>query len=339
MKRIILYILAIIATTFFAIIVFVFAASRAVPEGAEEVIEQVMSEELPNQILGDSGRVESNGVELWYESIQPAGNAKGTILLIMGLGGNAVEWPLYFIQPLVDSGYQVIRFDNRGTGLSTWVDEAFTMRDMADDALTVMDGLDVASAHVLGLSMGGMIAQLMAIENPERVQTLISFMSSGYMDDPDLPSISQSDFITFVATGIRHGIIRTERNVLRATIAMRKIMATELSEKRMRTLAEQGLFNLRYRKGFNPNAFILQTQAIRNAGSRYEGLSKLEVPTLVIHGKADPLIPVEHGIKTAEVTPNAELLLIEDMGHDVGPEQTVQIHKAVLEMIGRERRF
>ncbi|CAN5278314.1 alpha/beta hydrolase [soil metagenome] len=335
MKKVLLTVFVVLLTILLSAIVFILAASYPVPEGAEEIMEEVFASELPNQILGDTGYAVSNGVNIWYENISPAGVPKGTILLIMGLGGNALEWPLFFTRPLVEAGYQVIRFDNRSSGLSTWPEEDFSLNNMAEDAMAVMDALEIEKAHILGMSMGGMIGQIMAIEYPERVETLISFMSSGHTDDPELPTVSRATYLSIMATGIRHGIHRTEKNIVRTTVSVRSVLSPDLSEQRIRALAEQSLYNQRYRKGFNTKAFIQHTRAIRNAGPRYEGLKNLETPTLVIHGKEDPLIPVEHGIKTAQVIPNAELLLLEGMGHDVSSEHAPLIHDVILNFLNQ----
>ncbi len=332
-KKILKILLAILVAIFFSCLIFVFVASNPVPEKAEEIIRDVFSKEIPQQILGDTAMAASGELDIWYESINPKGTSKGTILLIMGLGGNAIEWPQYFVQPLVDAGYQVIRFDNRSTGLSSWVDEEFSLEDMALDAFAVMDAAGVQAAHVMGISMGGMVAQLMAIEHPERLQSLISMMASGYTDDPELESISRSKFLALIATGIRHGIFKNEKNIVRTTVSVRSIMVPELSEERIRALAEQSLFNQRFRRGFNPDAFMQQTKAVLSSGSRLEKLKTLKVPTLVIHGREDPLIPMSHGIKTAAVIPNAELVIIDGMGHDVSPEHMKQVHDAIFDFL------
>jgi pimeloyl-ACP methyl ester carboxylesterase len=321
----------------FSSILLIFIAAKPVPEGAEEIIDKVFSTDLPEQITGETGIVESAGLNIWYESIKPKSRSKGTILLIMGLGGNALEWPLYFTRPLVDSGYHVIRFDNRSTGLSTWTDNDFTLRDLTGDAIALMNALEIDKAHIIGMSMGGMIGQMMAIEHPERVHSLISFMSSGFIEDPELPSLSRSAFISLIATGIRNGIPRTERNIIKTTIGVRNVLTPELSVKRMQTLAEQSLYNQRFRKGFNPEAFVQQTIAVKNSGSRYEGLKNLMIPTIVIHGKEDPLIPVEHAIKTASIIPKSELLLLDGMGHDLSPEHAPLVHEAVMNLIRKIR--
>jgi pimeloyl-ACP methyl ester carboxylesterase len=113
----------------------------------------------------------------------------------MGIANDALAWPEHFIQPLVDSGFQVIRYDHRGTGLSDWIDRwdrdnPYSLGDMANDAIAVLNKLKINKAHVIGVSMGGMIAQTMAINHPERIMSLASLMSSGYIEDPNLEGIS-----------------------------------------------------------------------------------------------------------------------------------------------------
>lgn len=333
MKKFIFFTLTGILIIAVSLFMLILATSYPVPEKAEEIIDEVLSSPLPDQIIGDTGTVNANGISIWYESISPSGKAKGTILLIMGLGGNAIEWPLYFIQPLVDAGYHVVRFDNRSTGLSTWTNKRFSIGDMLNDTMALMDALKINQANILGMSMGGIIGQLMAIEHPERVRTLISFMSSGHINDPELPSVSRITYLSLITTGIRHGVPRTEENIVKTTISVRSVLSPELSRQRMKALAEQSLFNQRFRKGFNPQAFILHTKAVRASGSRYSGLQNLKIPVLVIHGKQDPLIHVEHAIKTAQIIPNAELLLLEGMGHDVSPEHTPIMHEAILNFL------
>lgn len=335
MNRFLLHFLAVLAAIFFTLVIFIISFAETLPAGSKEIIDEVMVSDIPNQIWGDSGRVASDGVEIWYESINPESEPKGTILLVMGLGGNAIEWPQYFISPLVEAGYRVVRFDNRGTGYSSWGDDEITIEDMTDDALAVMDGLAIESAHLIGMSMGGMIAQLIALNYPERVTTLTSLMSTGYTDDPQIPRISNSFVLSFVTTIIRYGIIRSERNMLKTTICVRKVNAVNLSDKRIRVLAEQSLFNQRENRAFNVTTFISQYEAISNAGNRYDRLKDLDIPTLVIHGKQDPLIPVGHGVKTAEVIPNADLILIEHMGHDIGPDHMEQMHNGIVDFLSK----
>jgi len=334
MKKMLLAFLAITSALFFTMVIMVFAIAGPVPDGAENIIDEVLSRKLPEQIHGDTGRVvASDGLLLWYETITPSSEPKGTVLLIMGLGGNALEWPLYFVNPIVEAGYQVIRFDNRGTGLSSYGGGRYSIKDMAEDALSVLDHLDIDEAHIVGMSMGGMIAQVIAIDYPRRIKSLTLFMTSAYLDDPELPGLDMNKFVKFMATGIRYGVPRSQRSTLRSTISVRNVLAYDLSEKRIKTLVEQSLYNEKYRKGFSAKAFRQQTQALDNLPSRYDALKKLKIPSLVLHGKQDPLIPVQHGLKLAQIIPDAKLVLLEGMGHDVTPEHTKEIHDAMFNLM------
>ena len=134
-----------------------------------------------------SGKVRSNGIELYYESFGKPSNP--AIVLIMGLDAQCVIWSMGFIEPLVKAGYNVVRFDNRDIGLSTWIDDwyrstPYTLEDMAADTVGLLDALQIKKAHIMGASMGGMIAQRVAISYPERVLSLTSIMSSGYVLNP-----------------------------------------------------------------------------------------------------------------------------------------------------------
>jgi len=221
LKKVFLYIMAVIVTLIVTIAVFVFSVASPVPSRTEAILEEVLASGLPDLIMGDTGKVRSNAMEIWYESIMPSKESEGTILLIMGLGGTALEWPEYFVNPLVEAGYHVVRFDNRGTGLSTWTERNFNISDMAKDAVAVLDGLEIKNAHVVGMSMGGMIAQQMAIDFPDRVKTLTSYSSSANVGDSDLPGISSKAMVAMTATAIRYQVITSEKNAIRTVLGIR----------------------------------------------------------------------------------------------------------------------
>ena len=211
LSRIFVHISLILFTLLITLAVFIFSVASPVPDRTEEIMEEVLASGIPDLILGDTGIVKSNAMEIWYESIKPTEEPKGTILLIMGLGGTALEWPNFFVEPLVDAGFHVIRFDNRGTGLSTWTDRDFNISDMATDAVAVLDGLGIDAAHVVGMSMGGMIAQQMAIDNPDRVLTLTSYSSTANVGDSELPDISSKAMVAMTATALRYQLISSEK--------------------------------------------------------------------------------------------------------------------------------
>ena len=126
------------------------------------------------------GTVDANGIKIWYENFGDPESS--TVLLIAGSSGQATGWPMAFITPIVEAGYHVVRFDNRDVGFSTWIDEdgadRFTLEDMADDAIGLLDALNIEKAHLVGASMGGEIAQYMAIKYPDRLLTLTSWMAT-----------------------------------------------------------------------------------------------------------------------------------------------------------------
>jgi len=268
----------------------------------------------------------ANGIEIVYE---PFGDPDAPpMLLIMGLGCQMIDWHEEFCAQLAARGYWVIRFDNRDIGLSTKLDEAgvpnitalmealgrgeavrvpYLLRDMADDAVGLLDALEIESVHVVGLSMGGNIAQTMAIHYPERVSTLTSIMSS--TSEPGLPPPTEEAWalLSDPAPTDRAGYIEHR-------VRHRQVLSGPeypIDETRAREHAGR-----RFDRGLNPAGFARQWAAILASGSRKEALRSVAAPTLVIHGNGDPLVPVECGIDTANSVPGAELLIIEGMGHD-----------------------
>lgn len=262
--------------------------------------------------------VHANGIDLWCETFGDPANP--TILLIMGAGTQAVGWPPEFCTALASRGGHVVRYDARDTGKSTYIvfDEApYTLTDLADDATGLLDALDVDAAHVVGLSLGGMVAQELAIDHADRVHSLTSWMStptitgpvSGFWVRDDLPGARPSVEQAFASllTEPPADDIEASLRVLRAVAgsgtpfdedAHRQLR--RLETERSRDLAASGNHNL----------------AVRRSRDRSDLLASITIPTLVIHGSDDPIVPVEHGIATAKAIPGAELLIIDGMGHD-----------------------
>jgi len=249
------------------------------------------------------------------------------LLLIMGFTAQMVAWEEEFCQQLADRGHFVIRFDNRDCGLSTklhGVDSnsdavimaammetemppvPYTLSDMAADAMQVLDHLNIERAHIMGASMGGMIAQTVAIEHPHRVKTLISVMSQPGELTVGQPTQEAMELIVTPAPSDRDEYIAFAPKW--QLWQSKKYRSDEVSRRN----AIRDFDRSNYPEG-GPR----QMAAIYASGSRAEGLQKLQIPTLVIHGTEDQLITPSGGERTAELIPNSTLLMVEDMGHDL----------------------
>jgi len=276
-------------------------------------------------------QLRSNGLTIEYDSFGDRG--ADPMLLIMGLGTQMIAWSADFCESLAAHGHYVVRFDNRDIGLSTKLEGTrapgrlrylmhhvfhtnlgapYSLQDMASDAAGVLDALDIDAAHVLGASMGGMIAQLLTVGHPERVKSLTSLMSTS--GDPKLPR-AKPELVKHMITG------RPDTSdpavMLDHTVATAKMMGSPAyprSDEEWRELIGASL-----QRSFYPPGFIRQMAAIVADGSRVERLRKINTPTLVIHGREDPLVPVEGGIDTARQIRDSRLEIIEGMGHDIPP--------------------
>lgn len=302
--------------------IYLLMSSPKLPPETDAIIDSVLHSDLSHVISGETGFVASDGLKIWYESVAPVGVPQGVVLLIMAMAGNALDWDPKFVRTFVESGYQVIRYDNRGTGMSDWMEQwtrknPYSIADMAGDAVAVLDALNVQTAHIVGLSMGGMIAQEVAIHDPERVASLTLMMTSGNVADPDLPGLTSRYLLTSFVKGVplfKYRIMGGEKNLIKERIA-KIIMFVGGDDLDIREIAETVLYDLRERRGINLKAIFQHQAAVAISGSRYDGLRSLDIPTLVIHGTADQFIPVEHGKKLAAVIPNAQGLWLEGVGH------------------------
>jgi pimeloyl-ACP methyl ester carboxylesterase len=260
-------------------------------------------------------RASVNGIELAYESF---GSPEGRpLLLIMGLGAQLIHWDDDFCSLLAEQGHHVVRYDNRDAGLSTHLHDkgvptpgassAYLLDDMADDAAGLMDVLGWPAAHVVGASMGGMIAQTLAFRHPERVLTLTSIMST-----PG-PSVAPP---TEAAAAVLYVPPAADRETaLAQALANRLAIGSpgyELDRERFARMAA-----LAYDRCYDPAGTTRQLAAIMASPDRTELLGGVNVPTLVIHGDADPLVPLAGGQATAAAIPGAELVVLPGMGHDL----------------------
>lgn len=268
----------------------------------------------------------ANGIEIAYDTFgDPAAEP---MLLVMGLGSQMLFWHEDFCRMLAERGHYVVRFDNRDIGLSTKFAHAgvpnlmdvisaslqglpvrvpYTLDDMADDAAGLLDALGIPSAHVVGASMGGMIAQTLAIRHPRRVKSLVSIMST--TGDPSLPQAKPEVLMVIMQPPAqdRDGAIERAVNVFRAIGSP----GFPFDEEMVRDRAARS-----FDRCYHPEGQARQLAAIFAHGSRRDALQRLNVPALVIHGDSDPLVPVEGGIDTAAAIPGAELIVVKGMGHD-----------------------
>lgn len=335
MKKVLLILGLIFLLLLIGGMVFLQTALPPLPDQTEQVIEQVIASELP-ALQGEEGYAMNGETRIWYESIPPhTDSSQGTILLIMGISNDALAWPGYFLDSLLERGYHLVRFDNRGTGLTDWEgnwteDNPYTLEDMAQDGVAVLDELDIDKAHVIGVSLGGMIAQALTIQSPNRVLTLTSMLSSGNVMDSELPGMNMELIRDLILAQVKYGIISTESNQIKLQILARSLLQGEAdTELDIKDVARNTLYNLRHRNGFNSQAFQQQSAATMASGSRYEALQQLETPTLIVHGTSDPLIHFAHGKKCYELIPGAQRLWLEGMGHDIPIAFTGKVIEAI----------
>jgi pimeloyl-ACP methyl ester carboxylesterase len=277
----------------------------------------------------------ANGISIYYEE---AGDlADPPLLLIMGLGGQLVAWDDRFVDALVAQGLRVIRFDNRDVGLSTWFDEAgvpdlvavvegkvrppYLLSDMADDAAGLLDSLGLASAHVLGVSMGGMIAQALAISHPAKVRTLTSIMSTTGHPSVGQPSPEAIEILMSTTAANRESAIE-------AAIRAQKVIGSPGFDFDEATARERA--GLASDRAFHPEGVSRHAVAILASPDRTAALRQLSCSTLVVHGEAAPLVDPSGGRATAAAISGAELWMVPGMGHDI----PAQLHGELAKRVG-----
>lgn len=311
------------------------------PHNADEVINEVLAEDLPEMVKGETGFAKSGELDIWYEKLVPDDTIKGSVLLVMGHSSTAMLWPLEFCYTLVDAGYQVIRYDNRDVGMSSWVEDwdrnnPYTLEDMAKDGIAILDTENIEKAHVIGASMGGMIAQRMGISHSDRVLSLTSIMSSGYMMDPEIAPVSTAITMDFIRNGVKHLFIPSERMKMKFFLGVQQILkGADSYDVNPKDAARLMLYELRKRKGINTKAMFSHSAAIETSGSRYSELGSITAPTLAIHGRSDPLVNFAHAEKYVPLIPNCETLYIDEMGHDFPEPHIPEIVSRIVQNFGR----
>ncbi len=323
---------AIVVIAYFAFI----NTAPFLPDDTDAVITEVMNSDLPNLEYGKGKIAKSGDIDIWYEVFNDSDSAKGTILLVMGYSSTAITWTPNFFEKFVDAGYRVIRYDNRGLGRSSWIKDwtpetAYSLEDMAGDAIAILDDMDIEKAHIVGASMGGMIAQSIAIHHANRVASLTSIMSSGYMNDPELTQVPTGFSIGFLKYLLRYGT-EGDINMLKTRIGIRGLLKGSGDYAfDTKSVAQRVYYEIKKRKGYNPTVGDQHGAAIEKSGSRYAQLGTITAPTLLVHGKSDPLVLFEHVEKYAPMIPNATTLFFDGMGHDIPSIHIDEITKAIME--------
>ena len=281
----------------------------------------------------------ANGMKLCFDTF--GATSDPTVLLIMGLGAQMILWDDGFCEKLAARGFHVVRFDNRDIGRSSRVDvpvkldfadlvmkqmkgekieSPYTLRDMAADAIGVLDHLGLKKAHVVGASMGGMIAQEIAINHPDRLLSLTSVMSS--TGRPDLPPPTPEAMAVLLAPPPAS----LDEHIAAFQKTWRVLRAGEFP-------AEDGkdvkIAKLAFSRGLNPMGVARQMLAIFASGDRRPRLANVKTPTLVVHGDVDPLVRVEAGMDTAKTIPGAKLAIVKRMGHALPEELWPEIVDAI----------
>lgn len=274
--------------------------------------------------MGRVPRATANGIEIEYETI---GDRKGSpLLLISGLASQMISWDEEFCELLTARDFFVIRFDNRDSGHSTWMaatDPQYRLDDMAADAVGLLDALGVPAAHVVGASMGGFIAQLVAINHPDRALTLTSIMSGPSGTDEIPPTPAGLSVLLAPPQATREEQIAQGMWVRKELIGSLDPFAAEAERARVARAID---------RAFNPEGTARQLTALAGAPSRLERLRTVRIPVLVVHGIDDILVPVENGRVVAAAVPGSRLLEIEGMGHDLPRRVWVAVADAVAEL-------
>jgi pimeloyl-ACP methyl ester carboxylesterase len=275
--------------------------------------------------------VQSGSIKLWTESFGESKNP--AVLLIMGAGAQGIFWPDRFCQLLAENGFFVIRYDNRDSGQSSAIDfsrHPYVLDDMANDAVAILDAYGINKAHIIGASMGGSIAQLLALNHPERVLSLVLIMST-----PDLSVIVRAiipfllrPFMGFVFK--RTSLPPPSKEVIKfyrsmwlspptdLTTWMQKAQrawyvfsaGTPIDEEEIKTLEERAFF-----RETNVSSMVNHARTIKKSAKKKINLSAIARPTLIIHGQKDPVFSLEHGKRLAQIIPHARLEIISEMGH------------------------
>ena len=282
-----------------------------------------------------TGHAAANGIELAYETHGDPSDP--TLVMVMGLGLQLIHWHGGLIEQLDAEGFHVVVFDNRDTGLSSKIEAgpkpnlwagllgrggsaSYTLDDMADDTVGLLDHLEIERAHMLGASLGGMIAQTVALRHRERVLSLASLMSTTGSRRVGFPRLKALRILLGGVPATREDYLEYSARTFRVIGSP----AFPMEDAWVRELAAAG-----YDRCYHPAGIARQLLAVVASGDRTHQLRRLDVPTVVIHGREDPMVPLGAGRATARAIPGAELVEIPGMGHDLPPDVWGPVIEAV----------
>lgn len=279
----------------------------------------------------------ANGIRIEYERLGRRGDPP--FLLIMGLGAQLTSWDDDFCWKLADAGFEVVRYDNRDSGLSTHLDELgppdllaalsgtvaspYGLEAMAEDAAALISRLSLGRVHVAGISMGGMIAQLLAIRNPERVLTLTTMMAdtggtTRVMAEPEV-------FAELLAAPLDGDL----GDAVQQAVRLRKLLSgPRFDEVAARERAERLIG-----RSYYPVGVLRQAAAVLSAGDRTSGLTRLRMPALVVHGTSDPLVPFENALRVHRAIQGSRLMVLEGVGHDLPPAEARRVLETMIALV------
>ncbi len=309
------------------------------PQNARNTINAISDTTNANLYMGNPEFVRSGKLNIWYESI---GNPENpTILLIMGFTNPGTGWPNDFVQLLVDKGYHVVRFDNRDTGHSSEVvrwrsKDAYDLSDMASDAKNIINHLGKEKVHVVGISMGGMIAQTLAIEHPDKVYSLTSIASTAWLHDPELKTFSTEVVSNMFLLTARYGFFPKKwmKKLLRRLEIIAFLDAkNKLTEEDLKLAVNRQFFEVREKREGSKMTSRKHLQAIKNSGSRLPELYNLSMPVLIIHGQKDKLIQPQHSEKLHKNIPHSKMVRIDNMGHMISAPHFAAISEEITQFI------
>jgi len=285
------------------------------------------------------GIAEVNDINIWWEDF---GNSSDpSVLLIMGANANAMQWTLEFINPLVSAGFHVIRFDNRDVGKSTWLttepsfkleegsmvtgEVSYNLEDMAQDAVSLLEHLRIEKAHIVGASMGGMITQVIGLDHPHKVLSLTPIMSTpgtGLEDEnlsPPTESLMQG-MMKSMEHNMKGEYLEGLVCIYRELIGSRYPFDEEKFREGAKAIMDHG-----------HNPFPGHGAAVSSSPHRKDRLKEISLPTLVIHGTEDAILPFDHGQALADGIPNAQLMVLEGVGHEIPEQMTEQITSRMIQ--------